>query len=161
VLWRGFPPFALPEQAYATANALTRYIGKDAGLVNWGSAVPFEGKIQTSNDAKAAAVIAQRASNLITTSGNNRWGHIFHPLSTRCGSACTAATIQENNPDTEFQMIYPRAENTCQVFGQTIAFGEEAEMKTKGAYLWVLWRKYEGCVEGVGTYVGKTLNGEN
>ena len=36
-------------------------IGKGATV--WGGAYPFEGKVITGNDAKAAAVIAQRAAN--------------------------------------------------------------------------------------------------
>jgi integrating conjugative element protein (TIGR03756 family) len=155
-LWRGFPPQAEPEQAYALLFSLTRYIGKDAGAVTWGSAIPFEGKIATSNDGKAAAVIAQRASNLLTTEGLSSWGHLYQPLSTVCGRACDVAKIKERDDDTQFQMIYPVTETTCQVFGKTISFGEEAEVKTQGAYLWVLWRKYNGCIDGMGTYVGRT-----
>lgn len=156
ILWRGFSPFADFEQTYATATLLTRYIGKDGGLVNWGNAIPFEGKIQTSNDAKAAAVVAQRASNLITTQHASGFGHIYQPLSTKCGQGCTAATIKERDDDTQFQMIYPIDENRCQVFGSTINFGNKAEVQTNGAYIWVVWRKYEGCVQGVGEYMGRT-----
>jgi len=156
ILWRGFSPFAEPEQIYAAATSVIHYIGKEMGAVTWGSAVPFEGKIATSNDAKAAAVIAQRAANLLTANGPSSWGHVYQPLSTICGRECTAAMIKERNEDTQFQMIYPKVETTCQVFGQTISFGEEAETQTKGAYIWVLWRKYNGCIDGAGTYIGRT-----
>lgn len=155
-LWRGFPPAAEPEEAYAVGAALTRYIGMDGGTISWGSAVPFEGKIETSNDAKAAAVIAQRASNLLTTTNGANWGHLYQPLSTHCGQECTAATIVERSDTTQFQMVYPVADHTCQVFGKTITYGLDAETQTQGAYVWVLWRKYEGCIQGIGTYVGKT-----
>lgn len=156
-LWRGFSPQADPEQLYAASVALVRYIGMGGGSVTWGTAVPFEGKIETSNDAKAAAVVAQRASNLMTTTNASSFGHVYQPLGTTCGTQCKAATIKENDDDTQFQMIFPVAETTCERFGQHVSYGEEAETKTQGAYAWVLWRKYEGCVQGAGTFVGKVL----
>ena len=36
-------------------------------LINWGGIYPHEGEVASSNDAKAAAVIAQRAGDLITS----------------------------------------------------------------------------------------------
>lgn len=155
VLWRGFPPEALPEQAYAVGMSVTHYIGTDGGAINWGSALPFEGKVATSNDAKAAAVIAQRASNLLTAT--HTWGHVYQPLSTHCGQECTAATIAERNADTKFQLIYPAAQETCQVFGKTTTYGLDIEKQTQGAYVWVVWRKYRGCISGAGAYVGKVI----
>src|SRR5262249_33091022 len=65
-LWRGFSPFADAEQLNAITANITHYIGSHAGAINWGGPYPFEGKVETSNDAKAAAVIAQRASILLT-----------------------------------------------------------------------------------------------
>ncbi len=155
-LWRGFSPQADAEQAYAAGVALVRYIGTQGGMITWGTALPYEGKVETSNDAKAAAVIAQRAGNLITTTNATNWGHVYQSLSTNCGTGCTAATIQERSEDAQFQLIYPVTQNSCQVFGRTMMYGEEEEMKTQGAYLWVLWRKYEGCIQGDGELIAKT-----
>lgn len=152
-LWRGFPPQAIPEQTYAMGTSLVNYIGNTGGAVTWGSALPFEGKIQTSNDAKAAAVIAQRASNLLTAT--NSWGHIYQPLPIICGQACSAAIIKQNNDTTQFQRIYPDTQTTCEVFGQTMTYGEEIEPEANGAYAWVLWRKYQGCIPGPGVFIGK------
>ncbi len=84
VLWRGFPPLAIPEQAMAYGEDITHTVGKGATV--WGGAYPFEGKVITGNDAKAAAVIAQRASQLLTAS--NAWGHLHQPLPTVCGTEC-------------------------------------------------------------------------
>jgi integrating conjugative element protein (TIGR03756 family) len=145
-LWRGFPPQALPEQAMASIENITHTIG--SGVTVWGGAFPFEGKIISGNDAKAAAVIAQRAGNLLTAS--QAWGHLYQPLSTHCGIECQAAVIQENNPQTQFQLIYPVLDTHCSVFGNSSTYGENFKTPADGAYVWVLWRQYRGCIPAPG-----------
>lgn len=153
VLWRGFPPHATPEQAYALTANITHFIGSRNGAINWGGTYPFEGKVVTSNDAKAAAVIAQRASILLTA--KNSWTHIHQSLSTNCGQECQAAVIQENDEQTRFQLVHPRQQSSCQVFGKTMDYGTDFEPIAQGAYVWVLWRYYQGCIQGLGSYIGK------
>jgi integrating conjugative element protein (TIGR03756 family) len=154
-LWRGFPPEADAEQVSAITTDVTHYIGSNAGAINWGGAYPFEGKVETTNDAKAAAVIAQRASILLTA--KNSWAHIYHSLPTQCGEECNAAVIQEDDNNTQFQLVYPIQQTTCQVFGKTSTYGEDFEQSSNGNYIWVLWRRYEGCIPGAGIYLGKTI----
>jgi integrating conjugative element protein (TIGR03756 family) len=155
--WRGLPQAKTPlmEEAYAVVADVNHHIGSFP--INWGGIYPHEGKITSSNDAKAAAVIAQRAGDLITSSNPVIIGHIYQSLSNRCGEECTASSVQENSRDTQFQMIYPIEQNSCDYFGKKVEFGKEAEQKTKGAYVWVLWRHYKGCANGDGQYVGKTI----
>ncbi len=155
--WRGFPQLKTTEieEAYAMVADIQHHIG--TGLIDWGGVYPHEGKVATSNDAKAAAVIAQRAGDLITsTSMMPISGHIYQSLSNICGQECHAAPVQENSDKTEFQMIYPVVTDTCDDFGKTMNYGENAETKTNGAYVWVLWRFYSGCRDGVGEFIGKT-----
>ncbi len=155
--WRGLPQTrtTLAEEAYALVADITHHVG--TLLINWGGIYPHEGKIATSNDAKAAAVIAQRAGDLITSSNFIVTGHIYQTLSNLCGEECNASPIQENSPNTQFQMIYPIVENTCDYFGKTVNYGEDTETKTNGSYMWVIWRFYSGCAEGDGQYIGKTI----
>lgn len=155
VLWRGFSPAADAEQASAVVTDITHYIGNSAGAINWGGAYPFEGKVETTNDAKAAAVIAQRASILLTA--QNSWGHIYHSLPTQCGKECDAAVIQEDDDKTQFQLVYPIQQTSCQVFGKDSTYGENFEKSSNGSYVWVLWRHYQGCIPGTGIYIGKTI----
>jgi integrating conjugative element protein (TIGR03756 family) len=155
--WRGFPqiPTNIAEEKYASIADLVRHVGTPLPLIDWGGVLPHEGKVATTNDAKAAAVIAQRASDLTTAS--LLYAHIRQPLSTVCGRECTAAAIQENSKDTEFQMVYPKEEDTCDYFGKTISYGNDAEQQAQGAYTWILWRFYQGCEDGAGTFVSKTI----
>jgi integrating conjugative element protein (TIGR03756 family) len=156
--WRGFPQIKTTqlEEAYAMVSDIKHHIG--TGLINWGGIYPHEGKVATSNDVKAAAVIAQRAGDLITSNDlMHLSGHIFHSLSNRCGQECKAAPIQENSDKTEFQMIYPVETDKCDYFGKTTDYGKNAETKTNGAYVWVIWRFYEGCRDGVGKFIGRII----
>lgn len=153
-LWRGFPPLAVPEQAYAYGMDITHYIGSGGDV--WGGAYPYEGKTFAGNDMKAAAVIVQRASNLLTATNN--WGHLVQPLPTNCGTECEAAVIQEGDDKTQFQLIYPDLENTCEVFGRSSQYGENVKTPANGAYLWILWRRYRGCIPAPGCiYIDKII----
>lgn len=150
-MWRGFPnvPPALAEEALAMGANFKYHIG--SGLINWGGLYPHEGKVATTNDAKAAAVIAQRSADLTTSFSVP--GHVLQPLSNNCGEHCAAAPIQVNSDKTQFQMIYPDEETTCDFFGKTVTYGEASETKTKSAYAWILWRYYRGCQDGDGDFV--------
>jgi integrating conjugative element protein (TIGR03756 family) len=161
LLWRGLPVAGQlpPEELYAVAAGMTHVIGS-SGL-DWGSIYPHEGKVAASNDAKAAAVIAQRAADLITNNNLVVSGHVVQSPASHCGQECTAAPIQENSPKTKFQLIYPEVQTNCDYFGKTLIYGEDLkdafEKNANGAYAWVIWRFYRGCVEGEGVFIGKII----
>ncbi len=125
----------------------------------WGSLYPRDGFVDTSNDAKGAAIIAQRAASIFTQSMQP---HIYNPLPTSCGTACQIYAAAENDPNTvQWQMDYPIAENTCAVFGtndlaQLKPWGTDAANAGDGNYVWTMWRHYEGCIQGDGSFLGST-----
>lgn len=154
--WRGFPlPTEVAEEIFAGGADTVSHIG--TGITVWGGLYPHEGKVDTGNDAKAAAVIAQRATDLITTTNPLFYGHVVKKILGRCGQECTATPIQANSKLTQFQRIYPNEQNTCTYFGKRSDYGNNIETKTRGAYVWVVWRFYSGCVDGEGKYIGKTI----
>ncbi len=126
-------------------------------LVNdWGPVYPRNGYVNQPDDVKAAAVNALRASTIITT---DTQPHLYQRLSNSCGSHCNADVIVENSPVVQYQLIYPNVENQCVIFGSsTISNLQpwEADAPAKGddRYVWVLWRHYEGCIQGSGHYIG-------
>jgi hypothetical protein len=157
-MWKGLPqfPLALIEEGYALGADIVHHVGTD--LIDWGGIYPHDGKIAASNDAKAAAVIAQRAGDLITSSDMEHLsGHIFLQLSNECGQHCKAYPIQENSDKTLFQMIYPITEDKCDYFGKTIDYGNDLESKGQGSYVFVVWRYYQGCKDGDGKFIGKII----
>lgn len=123
---------------------------------NWGNVYPRTGFLLQTNDAKASAVISQRAADIAT---HTTQPHAYKSLSTICGEDCKVFETKENDENTQWQMIYPITEKTCKVFGENdltnaTPWGTEATQKGNGNYTWVLWRHYRGCIQGEGKYLG-------
>lgn len=125
---------------------------------DWGSVYPRTGVIDQPADAKAAAVIAQRAAEIATRGAQP---HVYNPLNTNdsCGDHCQTWEAVENDLNTQFQMVYPNTENTCAAFGENDMtspqpWGQSAAIKGDGNYTWIMWRHYKGCIPGQGTYIG-------
>lgn len=151
VMWRGLTPAAMPEKIAAMGQDMVRRVG--AFPIVWGGVFPIEGVTNAGNDAKAAAVIAQRAVNMLSLMVPL---HVYKNLSNNCGSACSADDFHENDEHTQFQRIYPDAETSCEIFGKTLNYGNGLYKDTDGAYTWIVWRHYHGCVQGNGKYIGHT-----
>ncbi len=152
--WRG----ALLDMAMHPANLwpTTNRIGSMTN--QWGPLFPRAGFVIQANDAKAAAIDASRAASIVTDHTDN---HLYYPLpygSDACGHHCNVAAADINSKDTQWQMIYPKVENQCIVFGEQRgspmnAWEHDATSKGDGNYVWVLWRDYNGCVQGHGKLV--------
>jgi len=127
-------------------------------LINdWGPLFPRNGFIVQPNDAKASAVLALRAANIIT---QIEQPHLYNPLSSDCGEHCRATIAKENSGDVLFQMIYPETSDQCIKFGENDAtaitpWGAKATLNGKGNYVWIMWRRYEGCIQSDGIYLGQ------
>ena len=126
---------------------------------NWGSIYPRTGFLNQPADAKAAAVLAQRAADIAT---KDYQPHVYTKLnSDSCGDHCQVAAATENSTETQWQMIYPNNEHQCIAFGendlmQLHPWNSEAAQKGHGNYAWILWRHYHGCIPGQGQYIGST-----
>ncbi|MEO8964697.1 MAG: TIGR03756 family integrating conjugative element protein [Gammaproteobacteria bacterium] len=150
LLWRGLPPAALTEEGMALGLNVIHHIG--IGLTNWGGVYPHEGKVINDNDTKASAVIAERAGDLVTS--RSEYGHVYKYLSTSCGEHCSASPIQENSEEAYFQMIYPTTQTDCHILGNSDSYTPDM-LNPERAYVWVVWRHYEGCADGDGQYLGR------
>jgi integrating conjugative element protein (TIGR03756 family) len=148
-LWRGFMPQSLPEETSALALDVTHHIG--TGINDWGGLYPHEGTVQGNNDLKASMVIAQRAADLLTNS--QVFGHLHQSPSTSCGKHCKSFPISENSHETLFQMIYPITQSECAPLGSDSSYSDSM-LDEKGAYVWIVWRHYQGCPDGDGEFVG-------
>lgn len=148
-LWRGFMPQSLPEETSALALDVTHHIG--TGANDWGGLYPHEGTILGNNDLKASMVIAQRATDLSTNL--QMFAHVHRSLSNECGDHCKASPITENSNETLFQMIYPIEQTECVPLGSDQSF-EDKMLDDKGAYVWIVWRHYQGCPNGDGEFIG-------
>ncbi len=148
-LWRGFMPEALLEETASVALGAIHHIG--SGLTDWGGVYPHEGTVMGNNDAKASMVIAARATDLLTN--NSSYGHVHQAFKNICGAHCKAAPITENNNDILFQLIYPIEKTNCVPLGTDDSY-DERMLNDQGVYVWVVWRRYQGCANGDGTFMG-------
>lgn len=152
VVWRS----PMVEMCLYPHNCLPRVRSIGSVLNQWGNVFPRTGFILQTNDAKAAAVIAQRAADIVS---HSQQPHIYEVLPLHCGQACSIDEVHENDPHTQWQMIYPQSETTAYVFGENdsdtaLPWKSQAAQKSDGNYVWVLWRRYRGCIQGKGKYVG-------
>jgi integrating conjugative element protein (TIGR03756 family) len=126
-------------------------------LHDWGPVYPRNGYVNQPDDAKAGAVDALRASTIITALGQP---HLYMPLSSNCGDHCKAYPVKQNSKNSQFQMIYPKEENQCTVFGGSdignlTPWEADASVKGHDRYVWILWRHYHGCIPKQGAkYLG-------
>ncbi|MCK4608952.1 MAG: TIGR03756 family integrating conjugative element protein [Gammaproteobacteria bacterium] len=131
-----------------------------SSIDEWGSIFPRIGYINQLGDYKAAAVLALRAADIATNSDQS---HVYHYLkSGGCGDHCTVWASHENDfNDVKFQEIYPvRQKDAEKNFGindldALTAYNQDQLDKGDGNYLWVMWRHYEGCIQGDGDYIGE------
>ncbi len=130
-------------------------------IAPWGQLYPRYGSVTQFSQYKAAAMIALRATHIATSTGQP---HIYMPIdtgATACGQGCRVYESDINSPDkVRFQRIFPDPEIDFEDFGYNDLF--DATLDAYGAkwtqqgddnYVWLMWRKYEGCIQGKGSLV--------
>lgn len=133
--WRN----AIPESLYP--EALTpglREVGSQLDGEMWGNVYPRHGFLVQPDDFKAAAVMAQRAADLVTRDGQS---HVYLPLTpTAKDGYWPPPPVLENDPATHaWQPLLPEQSDSCAVFPTETVQAED------GAYAWALWRPYSCC----------------
>jgi len=117
----------------------------------WGAVYPRTGFVTQNEGPKASAVTAQRAGDIIT---RTMQPHVYWPLGSDCSNGnmkCWAAgALKENDPQSgQWQMLGPKAESSCSIFGQNdvLSLTSWADFKwdEDRDFAWNLWRKYSCC----------------
>lgn len=121
----------------------------------WGYEMPRHFITHTASKFRAAMVAAMQGADLVT---NFNEGHAVFSTTNSCGRNCVISNVifdpegknilwQEVFPDN--RMISPGNEDHVQ---------EETDdaVKGNGNFVFVVWRKYRGCVQGRGKLVYKT-----
>jgi len=133
--WRhGIPENFYPESLVPGI----REIGRQASGNMWGSVYPRQGFLVQPDDFKAAAVMAQRAGDVIT---HNWQPHVYLPLTpAKRDGYWPPGPIVENDASThKWQLLYPQVQPTCAIFPS------DPVQSTDGGYAWSLWRPYSCC----------------
>jgi integrating conjugative element protein (TIGR03756 family) len=140
IAWRHY----LPEMFYPEALIPgLREIGSRAALETWGSVYPRGGFLHQVDDYKAAAVVAQRAGDIVTRRGQP---HVYRPLlplsPLNTGGYWPAGDLVEGDESTgKWQELVPRLSSTCAVFPNRGLHTQAID----GGYAWALWRPYSCC----------------
>lgn len=146
--WR----FAIPEMVYPQSLIPgLREIGHWP-LNTWGAVYPRQGFTTQSEEPKAAAVVAQRAGDVVTRTGQP---HVYVPVTGSGGTyggqrVWPPGPLMETNARTGYwQMLTPVPSPACAVFGQndtlSLAGWSGGKVDRVGDYAWNLWRPYKCC----------------
>ena len=115
---------------------------------HWSFMFPREMSAIIHNDYKAALVFAARAAHIVT---NRNTGHVVKSTANSCGVNCRVSNVFFN-PDEKYikwQEIYPK--NRHIKLGENdlglASMGNADYQKGGGNYIFVIWRRYQGCVQ--------------
>ncbi len=145
--WR----YDIPEVAYP--ESLTpglREIGSRSASNLWGSVYPRGGFLHQADDFKAAAVVTERAGDIVTRPGQL---HVYQPLlATAYPGYWPAGPLIESDSSTgKWQALAPTLSDSCAVFPDTALTHPQAR---DGGYVWALWRPYSCCESEGDTFLG-------
>ena len=124
-----------------------RVVGKGGIVQQWGPVWPRTGFIKQKDDVKAAAVIAQRAGNIVTKTNQP---HIYQALnSNNYNKTWLPGELVENDKNTGvWQMLVPKEDEQCYVFGENDVLSEswsKGRQSEDNRYAFTLWRPYACC----------------
>jgi len=135
--WR----YNVPEMAYPEALIPgEREIGTRTDRNLWGNVYPRGGFLHQTNDYMAGAVVAQRAGDIVTRSGQI---HVYQPLLADAEDGYwPASELLETDAETgKWQELTPTLSRTCAVFPHE----DPSVQAEQGDYAWALWRPYSCC----------------
>ncbi|QIQ21452.1 TIGR03756 family integrating conjugative element protein [Zophobihabitans entericus] len=144
--WR----YNLPEMFYPEALMPgMREVGQQLLGNMWGNVYPRGGFVHQSDDYKAAAVVAQRAGDIVTRYGQP---HIYTPMlkEPKPGYIPAGALIEGDISTGKWQELKPTMMNTCSVFPSANLNLEAMD----GDFAWTLWRPYSCCQRKGQTFLG-------
>ncbi|MBB6290627.1 integrating conjugative element protein (TIGR03756 family) [Pseudomonas sp. SJZ103] len=133
--WRhGIPENFYPESLVPGV----REVGSQVLGNMWGNIYPRQGFLVQPDDFKAAAVMAQRAGDVVT---RNWQPHVYLPLTpAKRDGYWPPGPIVENDASThKWQLLSPQTQPTCAVFPSNPV------QSADGGYAWSLWRPYSCC----------------
>ncbi|AHG20650.2 conjugal transfer protein [Chania multitudinisentens RB-25] len=144
--WRtGIPETLYPE-------ALTpglREVGATGDM--WGNVYPRGGFVTQVDDYKTAAVVAQRAADIITRTGQV---HVYTPMTASKREGYWPPEPVTENTGTKnhkWQRLAPSISSSCAVFPDS-----SNPIATDGAYAWALWQPYSCCQKRGQTFLYST-----
>ncbi|QCT87987.1 MULTISPECIES: TIGR03756 family integrating conjugative element protein [unclassified Escherichia] len=153
VVWRsGLPESFFPE---AITPGL-REIGSTVAGSMWGNVYPRSGFVTQTNDYKAAAVVAQRAADIITRVGQL---HVYQPMvdMPKPGYWPPFPVLENTGMrNHKWQRLTPMPSMTCAVFPDITEITNINPLSLDGNYAWALWQPYSCCKQMGQTFLYST-----
>lgn len=120
-------------------------INHDIGT--WGHEVPRLMRVTQPSRFRASVVAAMHAADIVT---NQNSPHVTKSTKNSCGHNCVVANVIYDPQEEHviWQEIYPLNRNILP--GDTHDFGVKDDAEGNGNYIFVLWRRYRGCVQHEG-----------
>lgn len=127
-------------------------INHDIGTLtqNWGPEIPRLMRVTQPYNFRASVVASMHAVDIVT---NKNPLHVTKSTHNSCGKNCVVANAiyDPQNIKVIWQEVYPNNRNIKP--GDPNDFGMEDEQAGNGNYVFVLWRKYRGCIPDRGKLV--------
>lgn len=124
----------------------------------FGNVYPRIGSLMQSDTYKASTVFAQRAADIVTESGALHIYSFLGKENSKKGWWPPGQVKEWTSKEGKWQMVYPRAESKCHIFGEPstresadsqsgegLYDGYQKRRSKDGNYAWQLWRPYECC----------------
>ncbi len=118
-------------------------------LQTWGGVYPRTGWTTQAEEPKAAAINAQRAGDIVTRIAQP---HVYVPVTASSFGQkvwSPGPLIEKDRSTGTWQMLVPRTETDCDVFGTNDLASPTGwgggKVDDAGDYVWNLWRPYKCC----------------
>lgn len=120
-------------------------INHDIGT--WGHEVPRLMRVTQPSRFRASVIAAMHAADIVT---NHNSPHVTQSTSNSCGKNCVVANViyDPKRQHVIWQEIYPTNRNITP--GDANDEGVEDDKAGNGNYVFVIWRKYRGCIQHKG-----------
>ncbi|HFL2715782.1 TPA: TIGR03756 family integrating conjugative element protein [Legionella pneumophila] len=118
----------------------------------WGHEIPRLMRVTHPSRYRASVVAALHAADIVT---NKNSLHVTQSTKNSCGANCVVANVvfDRQNKNIIWQEVYPKNRNID--FNDNQDMGIEDEKAGNGNYVFVVWRKYRGCIQ----HKGKLIRG--
>lgn len=116
----------------------------------WGHEVPRLMRVTQPSRFRASIVAAMHAADIVT---NKNGLHVTQSTSNSCGPNCVVSNVifDPKRERVIWQEVYPKNRNIN--FNDASDIGIEDEKAGNGNYVFVVWRKYRGCIHHKGKLI--------
>lgn len=116
----------------------------------WGHEIPRLMRVTQTSRFRASVVAAMHAADIVT---NQNSLHLTQSTSNACGKHCVVSNVvfDPKHKQVIWQEVYPK--NRPINPSDSSDLGIEDEKSGNGNYVFVIWRKYRGCIQHEGKFI--------